>query len=375
VPPADYLARHLLPEVVGAHPHVAGVQGTEGSEGHTVHRVGQVSGANHCLGHHSSGGMVHSGGSCYNSGGSSHNRGSSNNRSSGSNNRGRGIDSRGSCKAMVSQAVSQSINRGSDHAGSDNDSWISLGLSLCLSLPPAGDSGSKVVGAETHQAGVHGAGSGGSYSVDRVGDAVAVAMVAQAVDRGSNHTSASEHDTSISISIPLAVVVGMVVGDIGAGHGDIGSVHTGGALQAEDMPSIAVVVGEVGIGIGLPLLPTAAGDSGSKVVGAETNMAGVHNTSRGGSYGMHGVRDAVAVGIGEGKLGVSIGIPLAVGIGVAGIGKGGTGTGHWDVGSIDTGAGLPSEGMEAVGIGEAQLGRGGSQDSGENNKELHDDVR
>ena len=110
--------------------------------------------------------------------------------------------------------------------------------------------------------------------------------------RGSNNsvvaktnsvvTKTSKDDLSISISLPLLVVVSMVMVVVqGRGTGDwvVGGIDTRGALvaQGESVGESVEAVSVVGLGTPLP----AAGNCGTEVVGAETNMAGVDEASRG----------------------------------------------------------------------------------------------
>merc|ERR1719187_1186948 len=290
------LARHLLPQVVGAHSDMAGVHGAEVCVSHSVDRVGQVSGSHHGLGDSGHRGNDHMGGSNH-GGGSNNSRSSSNNGGSSSHN------------TMVAKSgISESgISESSIRQPGDNNSSISIGFSFGFPLPPAGNSSSEVVGAETHQAGVDGTGGGGSNSMHGVGDSVSdssvseVASIGQTVSSGDNNTgisisfpllpsaghsssvdigaetimagvdtvnnsmhrvvsisdssigqtvSSSDNNTGVSISLPLAVVVGMMVGNIGTGDGDIGSVHTGSALVPENMSNMSVAIVAVGIGFG-----------------------------------------------------------------------------------------------------------------------------
>merc|ERR1719350_2769318 len=74
----------------------------------------------------------------------------------------------------------------------------------------------------------------------------------------------------------------------GRGTGDwmVGGVDTRGALVAQGVSVVGEsVVAVMGLGTPLP----AAGHSGTKVVGAESNMAGVDETSRGGGNSVDGV--------------------------------------------------------------------------------------
>jgi len=119
--------------------------------------------------------------------------------------------------------------------------------------------------------------------------------------RGSNNmrsskkavvAKASQNDLSISISLPLLVVVSMVVVVVqgrGAGDRDVGTVHTGGALEAKRV----AVVGETvvtSMRVGAPLL--TAGHCSTEVVGAETDMAGVDESGSSGNNSMAWVGDS-----------------------------------------------------------------------------------
>jgi len=100
----------------------------------------------------------------------------------------------------------------------------------------------------------------------------------------------SEDDLSISISLPLLVVVSMVMVVVqGRGTGDrvVGGVHTRGTLEAQRVAVVGESV-EAVVGVSTPL--PAAGHSSSKVVGAETNVAGVDEASRGGGNCVDWVR-------------------------------------------------------------------------------------
>jgi len=105
----------------------------------------------------------------------------------------------------------------------------------------------------------------------------------------SGKTKTSKDDLSISISLPLLVVVSMVMVVVqGRGTGDwvVGGVDTRGALVAQGVAVVGEsVVASVGVGTPLP----AAGHCSPKVVGAESNMAGVNEASRGGSNSVDGV--------------------------------------------------------------------------------------
>jgi len=301
--------------------------------------------------------------------------------------------------------------------------------------------------------------------------------------RGSNNsvvaktnsvvTKTSKDDLSISISLPLLVVVSMVVVVVqGRGTGDwvVGGVDTRGALvaQGESVGESVEAVSVVGLGTPLPAaghcgtevvgaetnvagvdeasrgggnsvsegsrvseesrgsnnsgvvaksvanrpktsndhlsvslsfpLP-AAGNCSSKVVGAESNMAGVDEASRGGGNSVDGVGQSSVSEDGRGNSGnsgvvaktvaktskddlrVSLSLPLSIlgSIGESSVGQGGTSAGHGQVQSVDTRGRLASEGVHAVSIGEGEggvdhVGRGDGRKRGKSNKELHDGV-
>merc|ERR1719187_2675577 len=185
------LARHLLPQVVGAHSDMAGVHGPEVCVSHSVDRVGQVSGSHHGLGDSGHRGSDHMGGSNH-GGGSNNSRSSSNNGGSSSNH------------TMVAKSgISESgISESSIRQSGDNNSSISIGFSFGFPLPPAGNSSSEVVGAETHQAGVDGTGGSGSNSMHGVGDSVSDSSVSEVAGIGKT-VSSGDNNTGISISFPL----------------------------------------------------------------------------------------------------------------------------------------------------------------------------
>merc|ERR1719362_2824916 len=105
----------------------------------------------------------------------------------------------------------------------------------------------------------------------------------------SGKTQTSKDDLSISISLPLLVVVSMVMVVVqgrGTGDGVVGGVDTRGALVAQGVAVVGEsVVASVGVGTPLP----AAGHCSTKVVGAESNVTGVNEASRGGSNSVDGV--------------------------------------------------------------------------------------
>jgi len=215
----------------------------------------------------------------------------------------------------------------------------------------------------------------------------------------SGKTKTSKDDLSISISLPLLVVVSMVVVVVqGRGTGDwvVGGVDTRGALVAQGVAVVGEsVVASVGVGTPLP----AAGHCSPKVVGAESNMAGVNEASRGGSNSVDGVGQSSVSEDSRGNSGnsgvvaktvaktskddlrVSLSLPLSIlgSIGESSVGQGGTSAGHGQVQSVDTRGRLASEGVHAVSIGEGEggvdhVGRGDGRKRGKSNKELHDGV-
>jgi len=218
----------------------------------------------------------------------------------------------------------------------------------------------------------------------------------------SGKTKTSKDDLSISISLPLLVVVSVVVVVVqGRGTGDwvVGGVDTRGALVAQGVAVVGEsVVASVGVGTPLP----AAGHCSPKVVGAESNMAGVNEASRGGSNSVDGVGQSSVSedsrgNSGNGRCGnnsgvvaetskedlrVSLCLPLSIlgSIGESSVGQGGTSAGHGLVQSVDTRGALASEGVHSVSIGEGEsgvnhVGRGDGRKRGKSNKELHDGVR
>merc|ERR1719275_484298 len=142
----------------------------------------------------------------------------------------------------------------------------------------------------------------------------------------------------------------------GRGTGDwvVGGVDTRGALvaQGESVGESVEAVSVVGLGTPLP----AAGHCGTEVVGAETNMAGVDEASRGGGNSVDWVGKSSVSEDGRGNSGnsgvvaktvaktskddlrVSLGLPLSIlgSIGESSVGQGGTSAGHGQVQSVDT---------------------------------------
>jgi len=212
----------------------------------------------------------------------------------------------------------------------------------------------------------------------------------------------SKDDLSIGISLPLLVVVSMVMMVVqgrGTGDRDVGTVHTRGALEGQGVAVVTVVavvsvVASVRVGAPLP----AAGHSSTEVVGAETNVAGVDEASRGGSNSMNWVgksrgaedgRGGIGCSIGVTKtskdhLSISLGFPLLPSkgpgsIGESSVGQGSSSTGHGQVQSVHARGALASEGVHSISIGDSEsrvnhVGRGDGRNRGKNNKTLHDGV-
>jgi len=216
----------------------------------------------------------------------------------------------------------------------------------------------------------------------------------------------SKEDLSISLSLPLSIVVSMVsmvVVEVRCtGNRDVGAIHTRGALVAQGVAVVgdsvvASVVAVVGFGFPLP----AAGHCSSKVVGAETNVAGVDEASRGGGNSVNWVGQSRVAEDGRGNgmggkntvvaetskehLSISLSFPLLLSegpgsIGESSVGQGGSSTGHGQVQSVHTRGTLASEGVHSISIGEGEsrvnhVGRGDGRKRGKSNKELHDGVR
>jgi len=224
-------------------------------------------------------------------------------------------------------------------------------------LPAAGHCSTEVVGAETNVAGVDEACRGGSNSVDWVWQA------SMAEDGRGNR---------------------------GNGRGGNGVVAETVANRAETSNN------HLSVSLGFPL--PAAGHSSSEVVGAETNVAGVDEASRGGSNSMNWVgksrgaedgRGGIGCSIGVTKtskdhLSISLGFPLLPSkgpgsIGESSVGQGSSSTGHGQVQSVHARGALASEGVHSVSIGDGEsrvnhVGRGDGRNRGKSNKELHDGV-
>jgi len=248
-----------------------------------------------------------------------------------------GVDTRGALVAQ-GESVGESV---------EAVSVVGLGTPL----PAAGHCGTKVVGAETNVAGVDEASRGGGNSVSE-GSRVSEesrgsnnsGVVAKSV---ANRPKTSNDHLSVSLSFPLP----------------------------------------------------AAGNCGSKVVGAESNVAGVNEAGRSGGNSVDGVGQSRVSEDGRGNSGnsgmvaktvaktskddlrVSLSLPLSIlgSIGESSVGQGGTSAGHGQVQSVDTRGRLASEGVHAVSIGEGEggvdhVGRGDGRKRGKSNKELHDGV-
>jgi len=248
-----------------------------------------------------------------------------------------GVDARGALVAQ-GESVGESV---------EAVSVVGLGTPL----PAAGHCGTKVVGAETNVAGVDEASRGGGNSVSE-GSRVSEesrgsnnsGVVAKSV---ANRPKTSNNHLSVSLSFPLP----------------------------------------------------AAGNCGSKVVGAESNVAGVNEAGRSGGNSVDGVGQSSVSEDGRGNSGnsgmvaktvaktskddlrVSLSLPLSIlgSIGESSVGQGGTSAGHGQVQSVDTRGRLASEGVHAVSIGESEggvdhVGRGDGRKRGKSNKELHDGV-
>ena len=318
---------------------MAGVDGPEEGVRHGVHRVGQVGGAED--------GVVHQGGGGGNHGGS------------GNNCRGNG---RCGNNTVVSKTAKDDLSIGVSlpllvvvavvvvvvvegggtrdrHVGAVH-TWSALeaermavvGESMVASvgvgapLLAAGHSSSQVVGAESHVAGVDEAGRGGGNGVDWVGKS-----------RGAE-------DSRSCSSVAKTVA--------------------NGAKSSND---------HLGIGLSLPLL--AARHSSSKVVGAETDVAGVDEAKRGGGDSVDWVGDgggannsgggnggssnnsrgngvdggggnnSVVAETSKDQLGVGLGFPLLTterssSIRETSVGERGTGARHGQVQAVDAGGAL-----------------------------------
>ena len=372
------LAGDLLAEVVGADTDVAGVDGSEESVCHGVHWVGQVGCAQD--------GVVHEGG------------GGSGNNCRGDSRRGNDCGSNGRCggnNSVVAETVAKTSK-------DDLSIGISLPLLVVVSmvmvvvegggtgdrdvgtvhtrgalegqgvavvtvvsvvsvvasvrvgapLPAAGHSGSKVVGAETNVARVDEACRGGGHSVDRVGQA-------------------------------------SVAKD---GRGNSGNSRGSNGVVAETVANRAETSNNhLSVSLSFPL--PAAGHCSSKVVGAETNVAGVDKASRGGSNSVDWVGKSRGAEDGRGGIGgsigvtktskddlsISLGFPLLPSkrpgsIGESSVGQGGSSTGHGQVQSVHARGALASKGVHSVSIGDGEgrvdhVGRGDGRNCGKSNLE------
>lgn len=231
-------------------------------------------------------------------------------------------------------------------------------MGVSTPLPAAGHSSSKVVGAETNVAGVDEASRGGGNCVDWVGQG-----------RGAED-----------------------------GRGNSGNCRGGNnsCVVAETVANRPKTSKDhLSVSLSFPLL--AAGNCGTKVVGAETNMAGVDESSRGGGNSVdrvgqgsvsensrgngRGGNNSVVAETSKDNLRISLSLPLSIlgSIGESSIGQGGTSAGHGLVQSVDTRGTLASEGVHSVSIGEGEsgvnhVGRGDGRNRGKSNKELHDGV-
>ena len=291
----------------------------------------------------------------------------------------------------------------------------------------AGDLLAEVVGADTDVAGVDGSEESVCHGVHWVGQVgCAQDGVVHEGSRGSGNNcrgdsrrgnncgsngrcggnnsvvaetvaKTSKDDLSIGLSLPLLVVVSMVMVVVeggGTGDRDVGTVHTRGALEGQGVAVVTVVsvvsmVASMRVGTPLP----AAGHSGSKVVGAETNVARVDEACRGGSNSVDRVgksrgaedsRGGIGGSIGVTKtskddLSISLGFPLLPSkrpgsIGESSVGQGGSSTGHGQVQSVHARGALASEGVHSVSIGDGEgrvdhVGRGDGRNCGKSNLE------
>jgi len=359
-----WLAGDLLAEVVGAHTDVAGVDGPEESVRHGVHRVGQVGSAED--------GVVHQGGGGGNHGGSGNNcRDSGRCGNNGRSNGRCGNDTVVSKTAEDDLSISISLpllvvvavvvvvvegggtrnwHVGAVHTRSALEAErmavvgeaVVAAVGVGAPLLAAGHRGSQVVGAESHVAGVDEAGRGGGNGVDRVGKG-----------RGAD-------DSRSSSSVAKTVA--------------------NGAKSSND---------HLGISLSLPLL--AARHSGSKVVGAETHVAGVDEAKRGGGDSVDWVGDgggannsgggnggssnnsrgngvdggggnnSVVAETSKDQLGIGLGFPLLTtkrssSIRETSVGERGTGARHGQVQAVDARGALASEGVHSVGVGQGERG-------------------
>jgi len=356
---------------------VAGVDCAEKSVCHCMHWVGQVGGAQD--------GVVHKGGRGGNDRGSGNHRGRGNNC---------GGNSRCSNNSVVAETVAKT-------AKDDLSISISLPLLVVVSVVvvvvQGRGTGDRVVG------GVHTRGALVAQRVAVVGHSV-VASVVASMRVGAPLPAAGHCGTK---------VVGAetnVAGVDEASRGGGNSVSEGSRVSEESRGSnnSGVVAKSVAnrpktsndhLSVSLSFPLPAAGHCSSKVVGAETNMAGVDEASRGGGNSVDWVGQSSVSEDGRGNSGnsgvvaktvaktskddlrVSLSLPLSIlgSIGESSVGQGGTSAGHGQVQSVDTRGRLASEGVHAVSIGEGEggvdhVGRGDGRKRGKSNKELHDGV-
>jgi len=343
---------------------VAGVDGSEEGVRHGVHRVGQVGGAEDGVVHQGGGGGHHGGsgnncrgnGRCGNNGGSN---GRCGNNTVVSKTAEDDLSIGVSLPLLVVVAVVVVVVEGGGtrdrHVGAVH-TWSALeaervavvgeaveaSVGVGAPLLAARHRGSQVVGAESHVAGVDEAGRGGGNGVDWVGKG-----------RGA---------------------------DDGGSGSSVAKTVANGAKSSND---------HLGIGLSLPLL--AARHSSSKVVGAETDVAGVDEAKRGGGDSVNWVGDgggannsgggnggssnnsrgngvdgrggnnSVVAETSKDQLRISLGFPLLAterssSIWETSVGERGTGARHGQVQAVDAGGALASEGVHSVGIGQGERG-------------------
>ena len=328
---------------------MAGVDGPEEGVRHGVHRVGQVGGAEDGVVHQGGGGGHHGGsgnncrgnGRCGNNGGSN-GRCGNNTVVSKTAEDDLSISISLPLLVVVAVVVVVVVEGGGTrdrHVGAVH-TWSALeaervavvgesvvaAVGVGAPLLAARHRGSQVVGAESHVAGVDEAGRGGGNGVDRVGKS-----------RGAE-------DSRSSSSVAKTVA--------------------NGAKSSND---------HLGVGLSLPLL--AARHSSSKVVGAETDVAGVDETKRGGGDSVDWVGDgggannsgggngrssnnsrgncvdggggnnSVVAETSKDQLGISLGFPLLTtkrssSIRETSVGERGTGARHGQVQAVDAGGAL-----------------------------------
>jgi len=344
---------------------VAGVDGSEEGVRDGVHRVGQVGGAEDGVVHQGGGGGNHGGsgnncrgnGWCGNNGGSN---GRCGNNTVVSKTAEDDLSIGVSLPLLVVVAVvvvvvvegggTRNRHVGAVHTGSALEAErvavvgeaVVAAVGVGAPLLAARHSSSQVVGAESHVAGVDEAGRGGGNGVDWVGKS-----------RGA---------------------------DDGRSSSSVAKTVANGAKSSND---------HLGIGLSLPLL--AAGHSSSKVVGAETDVAGVDETKRGGGDSVDWVGDgrgannsgggngrssnngrgncldggggdnSVVAETSKDQLGVGLSFPLLAtkrssSIRETSIGERGTSARHRQVQAVDAGGALASEGVHSIGIGHGERG-------------------